>query len=419
MKNHFSSITIICILAVFASCKKKTDIDYMLPSKPTSANGLGSRDDLAALLRSAANKPETFTVNATTGGKFFSSKGIAYTVAPGIFIKPNGETAQGDVQVTVQEVTQASEMILNDMPTNAIVLPKDSIINPKDTTVFNPKDSTFTRDTTQQVIKGNEEGGMLNSFGEIKVDASQGGENLELKPNTAIEVEIPQLAIPEPIISGSFVPLWDTVKELTTQLIGRNHENIEVSSLKESEKRIETGCQWVQDNGNATTGTTIVNNNDNTGNNTTTVPSLKFNLDQLGSWKNCDVLITVDRKTTVLGFFTNVFNNSDTLSTYMGVESNMLFFKKKGNNTVVKLYNPIVAAPAGKKGFLSYQNSFGIGMEGTFLALVNKDGKYYAHQKTVTIGEPENGKDFVGVNFNLQEVTQEQMFALIDSMDDK
>jgi hypothetical protein len=418
MKNHFSSLTIICIMAVFASCKKKTDIEYMLPNKPTSANGVGSRDDLAALLKSVANKPETFTVNATIGGKFTSSKGITYTIDPGIFVKPNGETAQGDVQVTVQEVTQASEMILNDMPTNAIILPKDSIISPKDTTIFNPKDSTFTRDTIQQVIKGNEEGGMLNSFGEIKVDASQGGENLELKPNTAIEVEIPQPAIPEPIISGSFVPLWDTVKELTTQLIGRNHENMEVSSLKESEKRIETGCQWVQDNGNATTSTTVVNNNNNSGS-TSTVPALKFNLDQLGSWKNCDVLIQFTRTTTVLGYFTNVYNNSDTTSNYQGVESNMLFFKKKGDNTIVKLYNPIVAAPTGKKGFLSYQNTFGIGMEGTFLALVNKDGKYFAQQKTVIIGEPENGKNYVGVNFILEEVTQEQMFALIDSMNDK
>jgi hypothetical protein len=394
MKNHFSSLTIICILAAFASCKKKTDIDYMFPNKPTSANGVGSRDDLAALLKSAVNKPETFTVNATTGGEFTSSKGITYTIDPGIFVKPNGETAQGDVQVTVKEITEASEMILNDMPTNAVTSPEDS--------VFNPKDSTFTQDTTTKA----DVGGMLESFGELKVDAKQGEENLELKPDAEIKVEIPQTALPEPITMVSS-PVWSAGIVTKSSLKGYDYENNPVNDFTNVTELVSTGFTWKE---TPYIAPVYVESG---------IPTIYCEIPKLNVFYNVDLLVPVTRTTTVLGYFNNVFNEIDSTDSFEGIQSNMLFFKEKDKNGAYKLYNNILNAPAGKKGLMSYQNTFGIGMEGTFLALCIKDGKFYVHKKSVTIGEPEAGKNFVGINFNLQEVSEAQMFALIDSMNDE
>ena len=397
MKNHFSSLSIICILAVFTSCKKKTDIDYMLPNKPASSNGIGSKDDLAALLKSAANKSETFTVNATTGGEFTSSKGITYTIDPGIFVKPNGETAKGDVQVTVKEITETSEMILNDMPTNAII--NDTVANPKDTMSF-PKDTLINNQIEDP------KGGMLESFGEIKVDAKQGSDNLELKPDAEIKVEIPETALSEPITMTS-VPVWSPAIAIKTSLKGHNSENNPVNDFQNITEQVTTGCIWEQ---TPYIAPVIVENN---------TPTIYCEIPRLNVFFNVDLLVPATRKTTVLGYFNNVFNENDSTDSFEGIQSNMLFFKEKDKNGAYKLYNHILNAPAGKKGLLSYQDTFGIGMEGTFLALCSKDGKYYVQKKAVIIGEPEAGKNFVGINFNLQEVTEAQMFALIDSMNDE
>src|SRR6478609_3478101 len=110
MRKHFSNLTLLCGILLAASCKKTTDVVYVLPNNST-------KDDLATLFKSKAGSAEKFTVNASTGGKFTSSKGITYTVAPGIFVKPDGSTAQGNVEISVKEITGVSDMILNDKTT--------------------------------------------------------------------------------------------------------------------------------------------------------------------------------------------------------------------------------------------------------------------------------------------------------------
>jgi hypothetical protein len=390
MKRHLLIFAHICLVAFLTNCKKKS-IEYLYPDKPQSTTTQNvSNDDLASFFKSKANKSETFVVNASTGGTFTSTKGISYTIDPGIFIKPNGQTVTGNIEVTVKEVTEPSEMILNDMPTNAIENPRDTVV-PKDTLRANV-------------------GRMLESFGEIKVDAKQGAEDLQLKPNAEIEVKIPQPALPEPIIITESYPIWSTVKKIQS-VFGHDHENRPTSVETLADNQVQTGVEWRQYPYFAQVEQTVVNN--------VPVTSLNFVVDRMGEWRNCDVLVPVTTTTTVLGFFQNVYNDSANSDQYGGMQPNMLFFKKKGDNVLIKLYNHILNAPVGKKGLLSYQNSFGIGMEGTFLALVKKEGKCYAQKKAVTIGTPESGKTYFGVNFTLEEVSEDQMLSLIRSMSEE
>ena len=388
MKYHFLSLPIICLLAFSTGCKKKTEINYQPTPAGNTLNGSTTKGDLASVLKSAALKPEVFTVNATTGGKFTSSKGLTYTIDPGIFLKPDGQTAQGTVSVEVSEITKASEMILNDMPTNAITTPVDS-----------------ARKDTVKIQKPQEVGGMLNSFGEIKVEASQNNEELELKPDAEIKVQIPQPAVPEPILPMETVQTWENHPVSGNGLIGHNSENENVTG---EITNFEKCGIW-----KIIPQVCIPHVNENN------VQCLNMEIPKLDVWFNSDILIVTPRQTTVLGYFTNVFNDNETADALQGRQANMLFFKKKGDNTLIKLFNHILNAADGKKGFLSVQQSFGIGMEGTFLALVSKDGKFYAEKKAVTIAEPASGKNFVGINFTLKEITESQMLALIETMNNE
>ncbi|MBC7391144.1 MAG: hypothetical protein H7329_18200 [Opitutaceae bacterium] len=384
MKNHFVHFAFIGILALSAGCKKKTDIDF----RPETSNAVtnNSKGSLGAFFKNAALKPEVFQVNATTGGKFTSSKGITYTIDPGIFVKPNGQTAEGIVDVAVSEITKPSEMIMNDMPTNAIITPQDSA---RQDSINNPKIQ--------------EKGGMLNSFGEIKVEAKQNNEQLELKADAEVKVQIPQTAVPEPIVPTELVKTWTTRPVPTAGQIGHDFNNQVVFGAT---TMYESCFIWLE---MPKPCIYLVNESN--------VPCLYMEVPRLNVYFNSDVLVEAPRQTTVLGYFTNVFNESETIENLDGKQSNMLFFKKKGDNAVYKLYNNILNAPEGKKGLLSYQNTMGIGMEGTFIALVNKDGKFYAEKKDATIGEPAAGKNFVGINFTLNEVTESQMLDLIKSVD--
>jgi hypothetical protein len=144
-----------------------------------------------------------------------------------------------------------------------------------------------------------------------------------------------------------------------------------------------------------------------------------FNLDSLGQWRNCDALMNDPRpKTTAFGYFTNQWS-SQSSSSYLGGEASMLFFKVKQQNTLVKLTGKIMTSVLGKEGLYSYQNSFPIGMEGTFMAITFKNGKVYAEMKDVTIAAPASGKTYFPVSFSLNEVTEAQLLSLIQQLNTK
>ncbi len=356
MKQSFLKIGSIALmsLSILASCRKeRTDIK--------TSNDL---ENVKAFFEANAPKYESFTIDASAGGTLTTSKGTKINFPAGIFKNGTGQIVTGNVTVEVKDILKASDMLLGNRPTSA-------------------------------------GGGMLESFGEMTVKASQNGQALQLR-NDSARVRVP--LAPKPAAGGQLrdIPMWRGDSAVSFTINGHDHENTSVTLTQTG--YLPRGIDWNQ-NGNFAT-----NNNDGTS---------TFNLDSLNRWTNCDALYNDPRpKTTVLGYFANQWNPA-TSTSFMGGEPSMLFFKVKQKNTMVKLYNKIINAPAGKEGLLSYQNSFPIGIEGTFLAITFKDGKVYAEMKDVTVGAPASGKTYFPVSFSLNEVTEAQLLSLIQQLNTK
>ncbi len=360
MKQFFFSAIVMASLLTLASCKKSKDGD---PDR----NGDLKRgyEQAKKFFETHAPKYEAFIIDASAGGTITTSKGTKLNFPANAFKNAAGQTVSGNVRVDVKDILSPSDMLLANRPTEA-------------------------------------GGQMLLSYGEITVSASQNGQPLQLRKDSA-EVQVP--LAPRPAAGGQVlreIPMWrgDTAVTFTTN--GHDHEN-GVVTLSQT-FYVPRGINWIQ-NGNFAT-----NNMNGTS---------RFKLDSLDQWRNCDVLMSDPRpKTTVLGYFTNQWNPETNVS-YMGSEPSMLFFKVKQQNTLVKLYNKIITTVPGKEGLLSYQNSFPIGIEGTFLAVTFKGGKVYAEMKDVTVGSPATGKTYYPVSFVLNEVTEAQLLSLIQQLNTK
>lgn len=59
---------------------------------------------------------ETYTVNAQTGGEITTAKGSTITFPPQCFVDQEGNTVEGDVNITFNEYHSASEIILSGIP---------------------------------------------------------------------------------------------------------------------------------------------------------------------------------------------------------------------------------------------------------------------------------------------------------------
>lgn len=323
----------------------------------------------AALLKSFfdknAPKTETFTFNANQSFTITTSKGSTIVFPANSLLDGTGKVATGTVEVSVKEVRTAADMLLSDKPT---------------------------------VVKDG--GAMLISFGEIKVDARQNGNILRIRDTVGLNVN---MAFVPNAAQIREMPLWsgDTTVSVTTS--GLNSEGVK-TTVTNSLPAMK-GITWSQ------LSTWALAN--------PTTNKVNFLLDKLGQWRNCDALYNDTRpKTTILGYFSTHFNNA-TMSTYQGLAPSSLFFKPKGQNTLVKLYNLIVTPTAGKEGFYSYENSIPIGMEGTFLAISTIDGKFYADMKDVTITAPASGKTFMGISFNPIEISEADLLAKINLLNSK
>ena len=351
----------IALLAItvlsLASCKKT---EVKVPE-----NNNGDLKKVQEFFDKHKPKYESFQIDASAGGTITLASGTTINFPPKAFRK-RGSVVSGAVNISAIDYLRPNSMILGDKP-------------------------TVTSD-----------GQMLECFGEIMVRANQNGEELQL--NNAEDLKPVNVALAIGAGRGNQrdnLPIWDGDTTITLTSSGYNHENQAVTLS--TQLPAKKGMEWTQIPGmfgyaNSTTSF--------------------FNLDALGEWRNVDVLYNDPRpKTTVLGYFGSYF--TATSENYMGQEPSMLFFKTKGANTLVKLYNTILNPVTGKEGFLSYQNTMPIGQQGTFLAISTRNEKFYAEMRDVTIGAPETGKNYVGFTFNFTEVSEAQLLNMINQMNNK
>ncbi|WP_346235955.1 hypothetical protein ABDK00_017915 [Niabella insulamsoli] len=357
MKKILIAAMAIAAIAI-SSCKKN---DSGIP--PFNFDDKSSTLLMDAFFEQHAPQNERFTLDAASGGTITLASGTKINFPANAFKTLNGAAVSGSVTIFARDILKASDMIVADKP-------------------------TLTSD-----------GAMLESFGEIFVKAEQNNNELVLNaPKPA--------AVIVPIGAGANgqqreIPMWagDSLINFTTE--GYNHENIQVSLM--TQIGVRPGITWDQIAGFGVASPTTTN----------------FPLDALGQWRNCDALYNDPRpKTTVLGYFGDKFN-TETGNNYSSSDPSLLFFKTKGSNTLIKMYNVILAPDAGKEGLLSYQNSIPVGQEGTFLAMSAKNGKFYAAMRDVTIPAPASGKTFAGFSFNLSEVSESQLLSLINQMNTK
>ncbi|MBX3239936.1 MAG: hypothetical protein KIT80_21815 [Chitinophagaceae bacterium] len=357
MKKLFVFPAAILILA--ASCKKDN-----APAEQFSNQR--DAEKMTAFFEKYAGKQESFSVEVSTGGTITTSKGTKIIFPGGAFATPAGGAVTGSVTVKVTDVFEVTDMILNNKPTLTV------------------------------------SGEQLISFGEIRVDAEQDGQPLALaRNNNGVQVVFP---IGAGAGQGELkeIPLWDGIEPETgiQEISGHNHEN-QVTTTTQTYYTYP-GITWEQIASAATASAT----------------ETSFRLDSLGTWRNCDILVGDPRpKTTVLCYLGEHFNNQ-TGTNYSGTEPSSVYFKLKNENTLIKLYNIILNPVAGKEGFLSYQNSFPIGAEGSFLAISAKDDKFYAQIKDITIN-PVSGNNYFGIQFEMQEVSESQLIGLINDMKNK
>lgn len=360
MKSLKKMLLIVSSLAIAISnqsCKKDTN------NNTVSVN---DGKALANVLKSNAPTFQTFSINAGSGGTVTTSFGTKFKFPANVFLNADGSTATGTINVSIKEIQDVSGMILADK-------------------------QTLTND-----------GKILESYGEFFVAAQQDNKKLMIRNDTiggGVLVQIPR----RPAAGLKEIPMWDGDSAVSVTKSGYDYQN-NMKTVTEL-YNISKGVDWQQN----TSSYAFFNGVDNT---------LDFKLDSLFKWRNCDALYnTTTTNTTVMGYMGNTFN-SDTKDNYMGEEPSMLYFKPKGINSIVKLYNIIFEAPEAYQGFHSYQNSIPVGMEGTFLAMSSKKGKFYAETKTVTIANPGTAT-YVPITFNLQEVSSNQLLSLINDMKSK
>ena len=352
-------IVVALLFSALLSCKKKTDINYDFPPKPERKAAIENENKLAEIFAENAVKGETFTVDAATGGIFNTSKGSSYIIPPNIFVFKDGTPVTGNVDLNIKEITTPAEMILADKP-------------------------TVTKD-----------GSILQSFGEFKVTASQKAVPviIDARQKATINVNVRNV-VRDSIRQSQEIPMWDGDTIVNYVLEGRDFENNETTL--EFQQPFRKGIDWTANGNTAIASGGMIN----------------FPLSKLGTWANCDVLIPTVNATTLITYLTNVYNDSSTAA-------NVVFVKVKGINSLIKIVSPILNPPAGKAGFISYQNRFNQGLEGTAFAIVYKGGKLYTGTKEFTVGTPASGKSFYGVDITLEEVTEDQMLAQVAAMNNK
>lgn len=365
--SNYSIFATGAVLLLLAACTKQQKSDLPNASNVNLAAAAAADPDgskLHEFLRSNGPAMESYTVNLQNTATFTTRSGRKYTINRNSLIRKDGSPATGTINFFVKEISDAAGMIFADRPT-----------------------ATNT-------------GAPLESFGEFFVAASQSGSPLQLRKDSAINVQVPAKA-------DNRIPMWNGDTTITANTSGYDYINqlITVSTSYSANK----GVDWQQVT-NPASAYALFDGSTST---------LNFRLDSLIKWTNCDRLMSLSNpKTTVLAYFNTNYNPA-TNTSFTGEEPTMLYFKPTGINSIIKFYNTIFTPPAGFEGFLSYQNSIPVGQSGTFLAISSIGGQFYAEQKTVTISAPAAGNNYTTITFNPAPITASALVSLISSMNTK
>lgn len=350
--------------ATLSSCYKENPIIDPVFTADSAAMRQGAAT-MQAFFDRHRPQNERFSIDAAAGGTFTTSNGTRITIAPNAF-RLNGNPVTGPVNVWVRDILTPSQMVLADKPSVAT------------------------------------SGRMLECYGQIMVKAEQGGQELQLPPNAAMTRTM-NVAMPLGTGGGQTpqdIPLWSGDTSVTITAQGYNHENI--ATTVSAQYTFKKGMEW-----RGMPGFAIANDTAN-----------YFNLDSLGVWRNVDALYDQNTpRTTVLCFLGDKYNPLS--GNVTSQDPSMVFFKTKTTNTLVKLYTTILQPAYGREGFLSYQNSMPIGQQGTFLVVSALGNRIYAGMRDVTIPAPAAGKNYVGYDFNLSEVSEAQLQTMIQQLNNK
>ncbi len=339
---------------LFGQCKKTTD-PVVQPTTTTQDLQM-----IQNFFDSHKKQAETFTFSATSAQSITTNENSTLIVPPFVFIDNSGQPYTGDVTLTILEIKEPKDMILNNLPTTTIG------------------------------------GNFLESAGMFNIQAvDEQGNDLQVGDSAQLVLQIP-------VVNGQANPEMEGWNGDTTQnstILGRDYQN-NLATVT-APLILNGGVVW-----NADPDIQV----------TPQVTDYEVLIDSIGEWSNVDALMTFSgTKTTFFGYF-DIYNDS-TATTYQGISPSMLFFKPDGSNTLIKLYNVILNSPASYSGFHSYENSMPIGLSGTFLAITTKDGKFYAEKKvSAAIPAPSGTADYSFLNFALSEVTETQLLTMIQSM---
>lgn len=107
MKTSKSITVFTCLVLTLVACKKDDD-------QPQVGNGTQLTNFFSA---NVSNSKQTFTLNASTGGTVFGSKGTKIYLAPNSLFTAGGSPITGNVQLELVEIYDRAAMVMMNKPT--------------------------------------------------------------------------------------------------------------------------------------------------------------------------------------------------------------------------------------------------------------------------------------------------------------
>ena len=157
LKNNLKAILLTGL--AFASCSKNDDDNNIPVIEDLTGIEIVSYNDIQGFFDENGVEKQDFILDGTAGGTIVAENGTQINFYANSFVDGNGDPITGDVDVSIKEIFNASEMILSNKPTNAI--------NELDENTF------------------------LLSEGETEVFVSQNGDEVFLAPGYSYQITVP------------------------------------------------------------------------------------------------------------------------------------------------------------------------------------------------------------------------------------